>query len=129
MESLYCPKCQSRLETVTYRGIEVDRCLNCAGIWFDNLEAEQLKAIAGSESLDIAESVQDNGIENLSSVVFCPRCHFKMMRKLDIDQHNVWYEKCPQCHGIWLDAGEFRKFKQNFQPKGLLNRLKTLFLS
>jgi Zn-finger nucleic acid-binding protein len=39
----------------------------------------------------------------------------KMIRMVDIDQHCIWYEKCPACYGVWLDAGEFKNFKDNFQ--------------
>ena len=50
-----CPKCHSVMEKVEYQTIEVDRCTSCHGIWFDMLEAQQLKAIAGSEEIDIGD--------------------------------------------------------------------------
>ena len=30
-----CPKCYTAMEQVKYAGTEVDRCVNCNGIWFD----------------------------------------------------------------------------------------------
>jgi len=48
-----CPKCNSEMKQVKHQNIEVDRCLACNGIWFDMLEREHLKAIEGSESIDI----------------------------------------------------------------------------
>ena len=50
-----CPKCKSDMEKVKHGGIEVDRCTNCKGIWFDLLEEEDLKKIEGSESIDIGD--------------------------------------------------------------------------
>src|SRR5687767_10807612 len=44
-----CPKCGAHLKTETYQGIEVDRCPECLGIWFDAGEAESvLRAEPGS---------------------------------------------------------------------------------
>jgi Zn-finger nucleic acid-binding protein len=37
-----CPKCGANLKVEQYEGIEVDRCTECQGIWFDAGEAEQL---------------------------------------------------------------------------------------
>ena len=51
-----CPKCSAAMESVSYQGIEVDRCTKCAGLWFDMLEAEDLKKLSGSESIDIGSA-------------------------------------------------------------------------
>ncbi len=37
-----CPKCGHDLRTEEYQGIEVDRCAECHGIWFDAGEAESV---------------------------------------------------------------------------------------
>jgi Zn-finger nucleic acid-binding protein len=50
-----------------------------------------------------------------------------MMQILDIDEYTLWYEKCPKCQGIWFDAGEFKKFKQNFLPKSVLDLTRQVF--
>ncbi len=39
-----CPKCGADLRTEEYHGIQVDRCTECDGLWFDAGEAEQLVA-------------------------------------------------------------------------------------
>ncbi len=41
-----CPKCGADLNEVTFRGIKIDRCLNCDGVWLDDGELEKL---AGTE--------------------------------------------------------------------------------
>ena len=41
-----CPKCGADLNEVTFRGIKIDRCLNCDGVWLDEGELEKL---AGDE--------------------------------------------------------------------------------
>jgi Zn-finger nucleic acid-binding protein len=127
MNPTVCPKCRGRLEPVVWHGIEVDRCLSCKGIWFDSLEAEQLKTIKGSESLDIGDQEIGSQLNQIIADVRCPRCKARMTRMVDIDQHCIWYEICPKCQGVWLDAGEFKKFKDNFKPKGVLDRFKQAF--
>ncbi len=124
MNALNCPKCNGHLKTVTYHNVEVDRCEQCHGIWFDFLEAETLKKIAGSEILDLGTVDSSLSGDRTSEELHCPRCQEPMIQMLDIDKERLWYEKCPNCQGIWLDAGEFNQFKQNFSPQGWLSRLK-----
>jgi len=42
-----CPKCGFDLETVTFKGLAIDKCFNCNGNWLD---AGELEALAGRES-------------------------------------------------------------------------------
>jgi len=37
-----CPKCGAQLVVVPYRGIEIDKCSRCQGIWLDTGELEQV---------------------------------------------------------------------------------------
>ncbi|WP_407810038.1 TFIIB-type zinc ribbon-containing protein [Spirulina subsalsa] len=115
------------MEQVVYAEIEVDRCTQCHGIWFDSREAEQLKTIEGSEILDDGEEVVGDRYDPSAKPLSCPRCRTPLLQMLDIDQHSIWYEKCVKCHGIWLDAGEFKKFKQNFSPNKTSKSIKRLW--
>ena len=38
-----CPKCKAAMELVTVANVEVDRCTNCKGLWFDAGEIDRLK--------------------------------------------------------------------------------------
>lgn len=121
-----CPKCQHPMEQVAYANIEIDRCTHCYGLWFDAQEAEKLKKVQGSEIIDNGDPELGRQYNQTCSPhkLPCPRCSKKMNRLLDIDRFSIWYEKCPHCQGIWLDAGEFKKFKQNFTTPSLLERAK-----
>ena len=128
MNPTTCPKCGGSLEQVICAGIEVDRCLYCKGIWFDSLEAEKLKAVKGSEHfLDIGDPATGSQLDKITKDINCLRCNAKMTRMVDIDQHCIWYEKCPACHGVWFDAGEFKNFKHNFNREGILNQAWKVF--
>lgn len=122
-----CPKCRNNLITINYQNIEVDRCSECEGIWFDAMEAEELKQIKGSENIDPGNQSKSEHFNHLQQEIKCPRCQGKMLQMLDIDQYSIWYEQCRQCRGIWLDSGEFRKFKQNFPAHNLTNLTKYIF--
>lgn len=37
-----CPKCGSELVEVEFRGVRIDKCIGCAGLWLDSGELEQL---------------------------------------------------------------------------------------
>lgn len=39
-----CPKCGADLETEEYHGVQVDRCTECQGVWFDAGEVDQALA-------------------------------------------------------------------------------------
>jgi Zn-finger nucleic acid-binding protein len=121
MKPITCPKCRGKLESLVYQNIEIDRCSCCAGMWFDCLEAEQLRKHQGSEMVDVG-SCQGLPCDRSEKQLQCPRCHAKMMQMLDLDLYALWYEKCSKCQGIWLDAGEFKKFKQNFPKQDILKQ-------
>lgn len=125
MNKAICPKCSGLLESITYSGIEVNRCEKCDGIWFDALAAETLKEVRGSESLDRGNPYIGRQYDRITDKIKCPRCQVNLRRMLDIDRHSIWYERCPQCSGIWLDAGEFSQFKQNFRENRLLSRARS----
>jgi len=117
--ALNCPKCNGTLAPVTFAGVEIDRCAECSGIWFDGGEVEQLKETRGSEAIDVGNPERGRELDRAAAT--CPRCAEAMTRALDVDAYQIWYERCVDCGGVWLDAGEFVKFKTNFQPS-LLRR-------
>lgn len=39
-----CPKCGAELVPVSYRGIELDKCSRCQGVWLDFGELDQVVA-------------------------------------------------------------------------------------
>jgi len=57
--SRYCPKCsQKTLEPITYRGVTIDKCPSCNGVWLDDGEEgfvqEILKSAGAEECKDCA---------------------------------------------------------------------------
>ena len=100
------------MEIVIFENIEVDRCENCFGLWFDMLEKEDLEMIAHSESIDIGEK-RIGEMYNDIRKIDCPKCNVVMIQMIDKTQFHIQYESCPTCFGIFFDAGEFRDLKEH----------------
>ncbi len=108
---MQCPKCNSLMNPVVFDSIEVDQCSHCEGLWFDILEHEDLKKVAGAEAIDTGDpkkGAEYNKVDHYP----CPRCSGGMVRMVDREHPHVWYELCHSCQGAFFDAGEFRDFKQ-----------------
>lgn len=107
-----CPKCAAAMEIVEFDGVEIDRCTECGGMWFDQNEKERLIEAKGSESLDVGDPVV-GAQHNRQGRVECPHCHTLMIKMVDVKQPHIWYEKCSICGGSYLDAGEFADLKDS----------------
>jgi uncharacterized protein len=95
------------MEVIKQGSVEVDRCHNCKGIWFDEFELETLKKEEESEAVDTGDAKvgkEQNKIDRLT----CPKCSTQMIRMVDLNQTHIWFEHCTVCGGNFLDAGEFR---------------------
>jgi len=117
-----CPKCRAMMEKVEYHSIVVDRCSHCKGIWFDMLEAEQLKAVRGAEQIDTGDPEIGKKYNTIDKVE-CPKCHTVMGKMVDSNQPHIWYESCDVCYGVFFDAGEFRDYKE----ENIIDFFKDLF--
>jgi len=106
-----CPKCCAEMARVQFLGIELDRCTGCQGLWFDMLEHEQLKQLAGSESIDTG-SADTGRRQNSNASIPCPVCNVPLIRMVVSGQPHIWYEGCTVCYGVYFDAGEFKDFKE-----------------
>ena len=105
-----CPKCDSKMEDVTFHNITVERCTQCKGIWFPGVEHKELKAFKGSDSIDTGSEDLGKQYDEMKDV-HCPVCDTVMNRVADRFQHYIHYEVCRKGHGTFFDAGEFREYK------------------
>lgn len=44
---MHCPKCGGELDEITFRGVKVDKCFSCGGVYLDDGELEQLAGKQG----------------------------------------------------------------------------------
>jgi len=106
-----CPRCSSAMETVQVEEVQIDRCTKCGGLWFDEFELADLRAMKGSEKIDARHA--DKSAQHSQARLNCPKCSTPMLRMVDAQQPHIWYETCEECGGSFFDAGEFRDLKQH----------------
>jgi len=93
----------------------VDTCYGgCGGIWFDAKELERVSARAAT-TLHTVWNIPTTKVK-LSEPRPCPRCAGQLLeRKWFSELKTVEIDECPQCHGVWLDAGEFTRIYEEFK--------------
>ncbi|MEN7972920.1 MAG: zf-TFIIB domain-containing protein [Verrucomicrobiota bacterium] len=104
-----CPKCREEMRPNQYKGVEYEQCKNCGGLWFDALEAEELVEVKDAAQIDTGDAKTGKKM-NKKWEVTCPKCSTPMMPVHDVEQPHIQLESCPDCHGTFFDAGEFKDF-------------------
>ena len=99
-----CPRCNGELRVEDYKGIEVDRCQDCQGMWLDYGELEQLEEVV----LDRDEIAGTTVFSPLKGELPCPKCGEKMQR-FSYRAYSLELDFCQEGHGTWLDAGEEKR--------------------
>ncbi len=107
---MICPKCSAAMESVVFEKIEVERCTACRGLFFEARKADKLKALPGSEAIDIGPP-EEGQKHNSHDRIRCPRDTTPMVRIVDRKQSHIHLETCPVCQGTFFDAGEFSDWK------------------
>jgi Zn-finger nucleic acid-binding protein len=77
------------MEIKDVKGVEIDLCTNCAGVWLDSGELKQLT------SYDLSAG----------RVLSCMKCNTPMQTKM---LKGVEIDICPECTSVWLDGGELK---------------------
>jgi uncharacterized protein len=97
---------------VTFGDVEVDRCMDCHGLFFDEFKKEELLKKRGAAALDNGDAKLGQMFNTVDRIL-CPRCGSLMIRMVDRNQHHIWFEQCTVCGGSFFDAGEFRDLKHH----------------
>ena len=100
------------MQAVEYQGVEVDRCKNCKGIWFDAGENDVLRDKDAAAAIDTGDPLQGRETNEINRYR-CPKCNGGMMRMVDPQCPHIWYEECTSCRGSFFDAGEFTELTQD----------------
>jgi len=80
--------------------------------YFAKLEAERLER----KKAELAKLTEN--AERKSHYLRCPKCGGHLVTE---EFHRVQLDRCPDCHGVWLDQGEIDAVMK-FEDKGLLSR-------
>jgi Zn-finger nucleic acid-binding protein len=112
---LACPGCKRATETLVFGGVELDGCLGCGGVWFDDGEVNALAAELTEEelardALQAARTLTAEGREpKTPEYVACPVCGELASRRNYHDVSGVILHRCDG-HGAWLDHANVIRF-------------------
>ncbi len=113
-----CPACDRELSRWTSPALEVDVCDGgCGGIWFDHYELAKVDEPAEAAGEGLLDVAVDAAVQvDLDRRRLCPKCTdgVVMMRHFTSVERKVTVDECPECGGIWLDAGELRTIRTEF---------------
>ncbi len=124
-----CPVCNIPLTTVNVgvkTALFIESCESCYGLFFDNLELEELikSRVKPSSNINYKKILDLNNNPRYVDIVtyrHCPVCK-GVMNRVNYDKRSgVIMDVCKQ-HGIWLDPGELThileySYLSNTMPK------------
>lgn len=110
-----CVKCPGRLVELRAGAVGVDRCDTCLGLWFDakelagvinHVRAADFEPVSSRGPLS-SEAPHDEAHQRDTGV--CPRCGIELARTETLTFEGMFYDRCGQCGGAWLEAGELKR--------------------
>ena len=95
---MICPFCESQLVAEVHAGIEIDRCEECGGLWFDRDELAAYRKADGKNDHHELVSVVCREEPCLS----CPRCRSETLVAVEVA--GVEARRCSNCSGIAIQS-------------------------
>jgi len=121
-----CPVCKDAMITLQLEDVEVDYCLECAGIWLDAGELEML--LGDSDKTKELLSSFHEAKDCIEKPRKCPIC-LKKMKKILVgpDTSAKLIDKCRRGDGLWFDKGELEDVLAmgSFDEQGKVKKLLT----
>jgi Zn-finger nucleic acid-binding protein len=119
---MICPGCQSSLTFEQVYYCKIYPCTWCDGIW---LRADIFPRLASILAVDVEKSDHDylklfkprkvTLPDSEKRPRLCPECQAAMKEFNFAYDSNIFLDKCPQCGGIWTDAGEILKVAEHLK--------------
>ncbi len=115
-----CPRCHTSLQEMSNHNVKIDVCYNgCGGIWFDPRELKKMdEHHEADESFLQKLSQSQNKTVSTSEKLNCLSCNDQpMYRRFFSVKRVIELDECPQCAGMWLDAGELTHIYSLFKTE------------
>src|SRR3954452_13400562 len=113
-----CPACSHMLSSRTVGDVTVELCDGgCGGIWFDHFELRKLDEASESAGEALLDVRRDPGVlVDPSKRYHCPKDtdDVVLMRHFWSVKREVTLDECPECGGVFLDAGELGRIRAEF---------------
>lgn len=126
---MICPACESGLKPHKYRGLLIDVCRQCGGIWFDPGEMKEYIEFMIEDhddipnaKIEIGKEIEATGDET-GLAKGCPRCDVAMTEFNYAYDSNIMLDRCPSCGGVWTDGEEAHKLAIHRKGNPRLDKL------
>jgi Zn-finger nucleic acid-binding protein len=107
MAGVACPECGSGFEQVNLKGVTVDKCLKCQGLFFDSgeltLSVEVLRPLSGFETAP-------------ATSMTCIRCIGTKLVDITFPGTQQHVNACPKCKATWLPKGRLEAIHKELEP-------------
>ena len=111
-----CPHCDTTLSTIDYEGVAIETCGSCGGEWLDDTELGHIVRIREETFSDEERRILDGAtkipgipVADAGRDIVCPTCSATTVPVNYGGDTGIIIDRCPECHGIWLDGGELEK--------------------
>ncbi len=113
-----CPVCGQPLVAFELDGIEIDRCVECGGVWLDAGELEWIAEQAGVRPGGLTRALEE-AKGRRHGKRHCPRCR-RRLRVIHVqgNKREIELDRCPVGDGLWLDPGEIQALIAGLGPDG-----------
>jgi Zn-finger nucleic acid-binding protein len=114
---LRCPQCDRDMNEVVVRGnpgslIQLDQCGKCGGIWCDKWELFPIDPDEADRLDPLNETLLRDALSLQQKILYCPRCADELGVFADpILPKEIQLQRCRHCDGIWLNRGQFHRYK------------------
>ena len=110
--SRQCPDCQIPMNQMQFRGIVLDDCPQCGGIWFD--DGELCKLIKSDDNLAMASlecKCAKSPVVDIRERAqkLCPNCDERLTPYKYAYSSDVVLDECDKCFGVWIQDGELQQ--------------------
>ncbi|MGH9733992.1 MAG: zf-TFIIB domain-containing protein [Candidatus Acidiferrales bacterium] len=105
-----CPACGETLDDYTVFSMHFEGCPKCKGLWLIKDQLRGLKNKVDDGSLRwLKTEIENVGKTSvISTKRRCVACKTTNLVCVHFGKSSVLIDWCPQCHGMWLDRGEFQ---------------------
>jgi len=116
--------------------IVLDQCGQCGGIWCDKWELFPVDADV-AESIDpLNKALLTDSTMLTQKPLYCPRCTAELHFFAEpILPKEIQLQRCHRCDGIWLNRGQFHRYKEfqkqtrikNLGPQALIRKIPRVY--
>ena len=113
--ALGCPRCGAPLTELRVGGTRTDICEQCGGLWLDRLELARFEdpdSMFGDALVSHLSQIRATLVDHATRLR-CPRHPGAvMLRRAFSRTAPIQVDECPECGGLWLDAGELAQIRR-----------------